>query len=493
MRRRPITLIVAALALAEVLAAVRAPATGSRYTILTSVGTAGIPGDRPSGSPEIGPAASHDGRMVAFTSKATTFDPRAASGIDQVYVRDGWTGVTTLVSVDALAQAGDDDSGNTSITPDGRFVVFESLARSLIPGGIKREWNIFVRDLVAQTTELISVPPAGLQGNSDSRLPSISADGRYVAFQSDATNLVAGDANNATDVFLRDRVLKTTMLVSAGSSQQGGLGSYAPSISADGRYVAFHSKGTAFVEGDDGAFADVYVRDMAASSGAFSRISVTSSDGNPSGDSVRPRISADGSTVAFESAADDVLPSVDANGSYDVFVRARTGGPTDLVSVNAVGVSGNVGSGRASISADGTMIAFSSDATDLGGAPDTNGARDVFVRDVAHASTSRVSISTADAQAAGASYNAAISGDGHAIAFASDAPNLVGGDASSLDAVPDTNGVTDIFTRFLSVPCTDGRTPGGPLTGGVHDLVEPRARAAESIVRQVNCSIPGPL
>ena len=171
---------------------------------------------------------------------------------------------TQRVSVSSAGVQGNLRSGiyKPSVSADGRYVAFESAASNLVAGDTNGYIDVFVRDRKLHRTYLVSVSSAGVQGNDASFDPSISADGRYVAFESDASNLVAGDTNGYPDVFVRDRKLHRTYLVSVDSAGvQGNNDSYDPVISADGRYVAFTSAASNLVTGDSNGFEDVFVRD----------------------------------------------------------------------------------------------------------------------------------------------------------------------------------------------------------------------------------------
>ncbi len=287
------------------------------------------------------------------------------------------------------------------------------------------------------TTARLSISSSGSQGRDDSTQGSISADGRYLAFVSDAPNLVGGDTNASTDVFLRDRITKLTRRVSVGAGGVQANGpSYNPVISADGRFVAFASDANNLVSGDSNNAIDVFVRDLAA--GVTTRVSVDSTAVQANGDSYEPALNADGSKVAFTSEAAN-LATGDSNGVADVFVRDRTANTTSRVSI-ADGVGGaqaNNASGQAYLSGSGQIVAFISQATNLL-TGDTNNVFDVFVRDLAANTTSRVSVAGTNTQVNKDSWQPALSSDGRYVVFASDATNLV---------TADSNGVSDIFLR----------------------------------------------
>ncbi len=333
------------------------------------------------------PAITADGRYVAFYSFAGNLVAGDTNGVGDVFVHDRLTGATTRVNVATDGTQADTDSGTSgddetpSISADGRYVAFHSGARTLVAGETNGGGNVFVHDRVTGVTTRLSVSAAGTQANGDSFQPAISADGRSVAFYSAASNLVAGDTNGTQDVFVRDRVSGATTRVSVatgGSQAKGDSGRVA--ISADGRYVAFFSDASNVVAGDTNSKVDAFVRDRVA--GTTTRVSIATS-GAQANDHVQavlpPSISADGRYVAFGSWARNLVAG-DTNGMQDVFVRDRVNGATARVSVATSGGQGRSDSFVDSMSADGRHVAFTSAATGLVGG-DTNGKVDVFVRD----------------------------------------------------------------------------------------------------------------
>ncbi len=402
------------------------------------------------------PAISARGRYVAFHSYATNLVAGDTNGVRDVFVYDRSTGATTRVSVDLNGIQGNDHSRSPSISADGRYVAFYSDATNLVTGDTNSRSDVFVHDLSTGATTRVSIASDGTQANSGSSLPEISADGRYVAFDSTAWNLVAGDNNGVSDVFVHDRSNGTTSRVSVDSngSQANGYSS-APSISADGRYVSFVSLATNLVMGDTNDEYDVFVHDR--STGATTRVSVDSSGAQADNDSTSsPSISVDGRFVAFQSYAANLVPG-DTNANADIFVHDRSTGATIRVSVDSSGAQADSASYVPSISADGRYVAFQSFATNLV-TGDTNGGTDIFVHDRNTGATRRVSVDAIGTQANEYSYHSAISADGLYVAFRSDATNLVTGD---------TNGQTDIFvadTDFSSPTCyalTIGHTGSG--------------------------------
>jgi Tol biopolymer transport system component len=334
------------------------------------------------------PAISADGRFVAFESGASNLVSGDSNGQSDVFVHDRQTGATERVSVDSAGNQADGGSGKPAISADGRFIAFESDATNLVAGDTNGESDVFVRDRQTGVTERVSVDSEGNQaagGSGDdeaaggSGAPAISADGRFVAFASAATNLVDGDANSKSDVFVHDRQTGATERVSVdGHGNEGDGSSTWPAISADGRFVAFESMATNLVSRDFNRDQDIFVHDR--QTGATERVSVSSDGKQASSPSDVPSISADGRLVAFVSGANNLVPG-DTNRFYfaDVFVHDRQTGATERVSVNSAGNQGNDYSGLPAISADGRFVAFLSLAGDL--APVAGYGQHVFVRD----------------------------------------------------------------------------------------------------------------
>ena len=387
------------------------------------------------------PSISADGRFVAFLSNADNLVSGDGNFTTDIFVRDLLSGTTESVSVDPLGAQGNGSSSFPSISADGRFVAFQSSASNLVSGDTAL-MDVFVRDRLSGTTERISVDSFGAQGNSDSYSPQISADGRFVAFQSDASNLVSGDTNAASDVFVHDRLSGTTERVSVDSlGAQGDESSSSSSISADGRYVVFNSSASNLVSGDTNSSFDIFLHDRQG--GTTERVSLDSLGAEGNDNSFNPSISADGRYVAFHSSASNLV-SGDTNGVADIFVRDLQSGTTDRLSLDSLGAEGNDNSFNPSISADGRYVAFHSSASNLVSG-DTNTSFDVFVHDRQNGSTERVGVSTLGAQAMDGSQYPSISADGRFVAFHSYASNLVSGD---------TNGVADILVHGLCFPAT---------------------------------------
>lgn len=412
----------------------------SAYGITTRISLASD-GSQGNGGSEYA-AITADGRFVAFDSYASNLVIDDTNNEEDVFVHDRWTGTTERVSITSNGGQADGRSFGRAISADGRFVAFTSYADNLLSGDVNNNGNIFVHDRQTGITELVSVAIDGSQGNGFSHRPSISADGRYVAFHSWASNLVSEDTNGKGDEFVRDRQTGVTKRVSVASDGSQGNGeSDGPSISADGRFVAFDSSAWNLVSGDTNNFCDggsncwdVFVHDR--QTGITERISVASDGTQGNDESVLPSISADGRYVAFVSGASNLVIE-DTNGSWDVFIHDRETGETERISVASDGSQGNHTSSEPSISAYGRYVAFHSLASNLVSG-DSNDEFDIFVHDRQTGLTERVSVAIDGNQGNEMSITPSISGNGRYIAFYSYASNLVSGD---------TNGCQDIFVH----------------------------------------------
>lgn len=413
-------------------------------------------GTQAAGGSSFEPALSADGRYVAFSSWATNFTDGDTNGILNIFVHDRGTGATSRVNFGLGGVQASDHSFSPRISADGRHVVYSSSALNLVSGDTNLVSDVFVHDRTTGSTTRVSLSTSGGEANSESSLPDISADGRFVAFISLANNLVEGDTNGSADIFVRDRVLNTTVRVSLASGGiQANNSSGFPSLSDDGRHVAFTSQATNLVAGDTNGAIDVFVHDQ--QTGVTTRVSVGSGGTQTTGDSFSARLNADGRYVAFMSQATNLAPG-DTNNVSDVFVHDRQTGSTSRVSVASDGGQALAqNSSQPDISADGRYVTFTSLAAQLVDG-DTNGASDIFVHDRVTGRTARASTNSAgQTEVGGDSNNSAMSADGRVIAYASFAATLVPGD---------TNNMYDIFVRALT-PTLDGIAPGsGPITGG---------------------------
>ncbi len=343
-------------------------------TRLVSIATGGTQGNANS----LGGWLSTDARFIAFTSHASNLVPGDTNGYPDAFVHDRQTGQTTRVSVASDGSQGNHGSEAQGISGDGRFVVFESWASNLVPNDTNQYNDIFVRDCIANTTTRVSVATGGGQGNANSYYSSMNTDGRYVAFSSTSSNLVPGDTNSNLDIFVHDRALGQTVRVSVASDgTQADYPSYHPAISGTGRFVAFDSVDTNLAPGDTGVAPDVFLHDR--QTGQTTRVSVGPAGLEGNGRSEWPVLNADGRYIAFVSEASNLVPG-DTNSASDVFVHDRRAGLTTRVSVSSTGGQGTGVYSHLGISADGRLVAFSSLSSGL--VPgDTNGQSDVFVHD----------------------------------------------------------------------------------------------------------------
>jgi len=339
-----------------------------------------------SGSEAIGPsglygiAISADGRYVVFESFASNLVGGDTNGARDIFLRDRQTGTTERISVDSNGAQANANSLHPSITPDGRFISFCSNATNMVPSDNNGQMDVFIRDRLNGTTELVSVSTAGVLGNGLSELPSMSADGRYVAFGSAATNLGPLDTNGYVDVFVRDRQIGLTTRVSRNSlGIQGNGHSDFPCISTDGRYVAFMSQATNLVPGDTNAFEDIFINDRMTAMTV--RVSVGTGGVEANGDCSEPSFSADARYLAFQSSATNLVPNIPPSVIGRIYVRDLPNGTNELESLATNGAApSNGGCAEGWISADGRYVSFRSNATDLV-AGDTNGSMDVFIHD----------------------------------------------------------------------------------------------------------------
>ena len=329
---------------------------------------------------------------------------------------------TERVSVDLDGTGANDSSHHPAVSGDGRFVAFSSLASNLLPGDSNGWADVFVYDRQTGSIERVSVSSDGAEGNEVSYEPSLNADGRFIAFTSFASNLVNEDMNPGADVFVRDRLTGVTEIVSISSDgAQGDNASSEPSLSRDGRFVAFSSQASNLVPVDSNGLRDVFAHDRLT--GVTVRVSVFSHGVEGSNNSQWPSISGDGWLVAFDSAAPNLV-SGDTNRRTDVFVHDRRTGVTERVSVGDGGAEGTEASWGPCMSRDGRVVAFTSFARNLV-AEDNNASRDAFVRDLEARVTQRVSVAFDGGKEDGGSTARSISSDGRFVVFSSLASNLV--------------------------------------------------------------------
>lgn len=369
---------------------------------------------------------SADGRFVAFDSEATNLVLDDTNGVGDVFLRDLQLGTTIRVSVTAMGEQTNGGGGAPSISADGRFVAFESGSTNFVSGDANGFGDIYVKDMLTGAVTRASVSSTGAEPNNESMTASISGDGRYVVFDSDADNLVPNDTNGAGDIFVRDLQLGTT----TGVTVSGNAGGMDGSISLDGQYVVFNSRSTNLVSDDTNEGMDVFV--YSTQTGQIVRASVDSSGVQGDHSSIEPSISGDGRYVTFSSSSNN-FTSIETYGYSHLYVRDMQTGTTTLASYqNGFAMIGE--SDSSEISANGRYIIFSFD--DKGdGMPD----RWLYIHDREANTTSMVVNRTSDY-----SGNAAlptISADGSLFTFISSASSFV---------ADDTNGVRDVFVKQMT-------------------------------------------
>lgn len=424
----------------------------------------------------LGAAMSADGRFVAFASAAALV-AGDSNGFADIYVRDRQAGTIGRVSLGAAGVQSNANSFDPSISADGRFVVFSSIASNLVANDTNGMSDVFVHDRQAGITKRLSASTsAGVvtQANGASDQGCISGNGLYVAFASLATNLVSIDANAARDVFVHDITTGVISRVSVDSFGTAGNGeSTSPCISSDGRFVVFQSNATNLIAGDINGLPDILVHDRWPGTGSGAGNTIRVSGGHngvePNGASANPSISADGQIIAFSSAASNLVVG-DDNNVADIFVRDSSTGQTKRISVDNNGAQVGLPSQHSIVSGDGRFIVFSTSANAL--VPDdNNNLEDIFVHDRWTGIVERVSVSTAGVAANGHSTatSLAISNDGRTVVLESLANNLVS---------PDVNVKPDIFVRVLGqapkpsklwlVPAATSLISGNPLVMDVY-------------------------
>lgn len=421
------------------------------------------------------PSISADGRMVAFVSTAPDLVPDDTNGLPDIFVRNLESSSTARIAVSTTGLQGDGPSDSPAIASGGQYVAFASSSSNLTKADSNGTSDVFVHDLATGTTDVISVSLAtGRTGNSFSSLPSISADGRFVAFVSFASDLVPDDTNSAWDTFVYDRVAGNTELISLSSTgvSQGSVEFQRPAISADGRFVAFSSSASTLVPRDTNGSVDVFVRDRLI--GRTIRASIGDL-GQANGESLNPSMSRDGRFVVFQSYASNLVVG-DINRTFDIFVR-------DIVEAAITRVSGRPfdiaveASTLPAISPDGTYIAFQSEVQTL--VPDdTNGSMDVFVYDRNTQQTWRASISDGGDEGNNESGAPSLSSESSSIAFVSVATNLIFGDSNSS---------ADVFVRERG-QCDSSGEEVGPLSRRIHEA-EASARRMGNTVHKLNCTV----
>jgi uncharacterized repeat protein (TIGR01451 family) len=407
-------------------------------------------------------ALSGDGTRVAFASKASNLVPGEDNAYYDVYVRDLLSGTTVRASTGLDGADSDGDSSRPALSGDGRFVVFASSATNLVAGDTNGRADIFRKDLQTGTIVRVSTSGSSVQATRDSGEPAVNGDGRYVAFTSQATNLIGSEADGFRDVYVKDLVTGAVTCASAGAGGHGDYDSTSPSISADGRFVAFESSATNLIPGYTPQWHGVYVKDL--QSGAISCASTGAAGGEVDGGAAAPALSLDGRFVSFESVATNLAAGCvhGSEGLADVFVKDLQTGEVSCASRNASGAEANAACYRPS-SPDGRRVLFESVATNLVDGYAYSRSH-IFLKDLLTGTVVRASNDGSGAQALDNSSQAAMSADARFVAFVSLDHGLVAGDL---------NGLADVFVKDLAteaVVTVSARDPAATVAPAANNL-----------------------
>ncbi|MFT5359614.1 MAG: hypothetical protein ACI88L_000072 [Candidatus Paceibacteria bacterium] len=420
-------LVIGALSLAAFFVVIAA----SVKTSIVSVSSTGEYGDSISGYPDMTP----DGRYVTYYSDSTNLVAGDNNGTADIFLYDTETGSTIRVSVSSAGAQANGSQYDPEISSDGEHVVYESNSTNLVDNDSNGTPDVFNYNIQSGTTTIVSLSTAGGQGDGASTDPEISSEGRYVVFKSSSTDLVASDTNAVNDIFLRDMQSGTTTRVSVSSAEaQANGASVFPDISGDGRYIIFRSLATNLVASDTNSASDIFLRDTQLGTTVRVSVSTAGVEGNASSGTTAKTstISENGRYVVFDSIASNLVVN-DTNESQDIFLRDLQEGTTERVSVDSNGLQSNGTSTRPFISGDGSYITFSSDATNLVSG-DTNANYDIFLYSTLDGTTQRISVDSNGEESDGNSYRASVSDDGKSLFYGSYATNLVLDDSNgSLD------------------------------------------------------------
>jgi len=415
---------------------VRLYSVESGTSVLVSKGSSSFPTGHSNS-----PAISSDGRLIAFASEANDLVPNDSNQAADIFLYDRSNSQIARISRSNAGVQGNGASGAPAITADGALIAYSSEASNLVTGDTNDASDIFVFNMSTQRTSRASRTGANGQLNGPSTQPSISSDGRFVVFSSSATNVVTSDSNSAPDIFMRDRQAATTSRLSTAGGAEANGPSFDPSISADGRYVAYQSDATNLTDNDRNRDTDIYLLDR---QGATLFLADPAAKPIAGLEATASAVSRDGTKVAFDSTASSLVPH-DTNGRRDVFVRDYSTGAVSRVSRPTGDGEGDFDSSEPSINKDGRFVAFMSSATNL--VPgDTNVREDVFVRDRLNRTTVRANVSSTGEQSAWPTRLPRISGNGHHVVFYSRASNFYPGDDELTD---------DVFVRDLTANLTE--------------------------------------
>jgi Tol biopolymer transport system component len=440
---------------------------------------------------------SADGTKTAFSSWASDIVAGDTNNVFDIYVKNLATGATTRVSTDAAGAQGNGESLEAAFSPDGARVAFASLANNLVAGDGNFTYDIFVKSLATGAIARVNTSASGAQATGGaSRDPVFSPDGTKVMFWSDANNLVAGDTNATTDIFIKDLLTGAVTRVNtdaSGAQAAAGSFSYGAVFSPDGTKIAFQSNAANLVAGDTNGAYDIFVKDLAT--GAITRVSTDAAGAQANGGSgygfgngTSVAFSPDGTKLAFGSAATNLVAG-DSNSQVDIFVKDLVTGAIARVSTDAAGNQANASSNFFAFSPDGTKIAFDSHANNLvpgilGG--DTNNIADVFIKDLATGAITRVSTAANGDQAtsgAGGSVMPAFSPDGARLIFGSDAfLNTPGGQDGASDIFMKTVAPTLYAATISEDPAANPGTRIDVLLGGFVTDIDAGALKGAAII-----------
>lgn len=379
------------------------------------------------------PSITPNGRFVLFNSFASDLVTGDTNGVTDIFLKDRKTGVVTRISTNALGQEGNAESGNyfnAAITPNARFAVFESEADNLVQQDLNIVKDVFLKNIKTAAVTRVSTNSQGVEANGESFTASISANGRYVAFTSAATNLVDGDSNANADIFVKD--LKTGAVTRASTNSQGQQAnngnSYSAVISPNGRYVVFESDATNLVDNDTNASFDIFLKDL--KTGKITRVSTSSENEQANFASSNANLTANGRYVVFDSEATNLVAG-DNNDNGDVFVKDLKTGAIKLASTNIQGQQADSVSRDASISSNGRYVVFQSSASNLGANVLNDSIDEIFLKDMKTGQVTLVSANNNGVQADNSCWYPTLTPNGKYIAFYSYAANLVDGDSNN--------------------------------------------------------------
>jgi Tol biopolymer transport system component len=395
---------------------------------------------------------SADGRFAVFESFASNLVPEDGNNAYDVFVRDMLRNTTTRVSIGSSGEEANGHSRRATISADGRYVAFSSTASNLVPDDTNSAADIFVHDLVLHSTVRVSVDSDGLQSNGNSLDPVLSANGAIVAFTSGASNLDPLDGNATWDVYVHDRKSAATRLISrTPAGMAGNAASGSPAISADGQVVVFSSDAGDLVPEDTNAEADIF---YVVGDAPCIRASVASDGTQANARSIDPDISDDASAIVYMSLASNLTPG-DVNDTFDIYVHRLPAATTSLVSASAKGAPADDVSFGPAISGNGTKVSFFSLAHNLIDNDATYLHTDVYVKTLSSGAIEVASVDSQGVQGTNDNQSSSLSADGSVVVFESGASNLVPDDG---------NAAVDVFVRRLGTGVTQRISVSGQTT-----------------------------